>query len=280
MSPSLKHILKVSCSDQMGLVAKITTILLEQDCNITFNHEFVDPPSGQFFMRTVFDAADNTRVIQTKLADMLPKDAQVSIHLQIKKKIVLMATKEAHVLGDLLIKCAYDDMNANIVAVVANHDHLAPLVKSFGVAFHMISAEGLSREEHEGKVLETLGSLEFDFLVLAKYMRILNPAFVKQFPNRIINIHHSFLPAFIGANPYRQAHERGVKVIGATAHFVNHELDEGPIISQGVEAVDHQLTAKDLSKVGRDIEKSTLAKALNKVFSERVFLAGHRTIVF
>jgi formyltetrahydrofolate deformylase len=264
----------------MGLVAKITTILLEQDCNITFNHEFVDPPSGQFFMRTVFDAADNTRVIQTKLADMLPKDAQVSIHLQIKKKIVLMATKEAHVLGDLLIKCAYDDMNANIVAVVANHDHLAPLVKSFGVPFHMISAEGLSREEHEGKVLETLGSLEFDFLVLAKYMRILNPAFVKQFPNRIINIHHSFLPAFIGANPYRQAHERGVKVIGATAHFVNHELDEGPIISQGVEAVDHQLTAKDLSKVGRDIEKSTLAKALNKVFSERVFLAGHRTIVF
>ena len=277
---SSQYILKVSCSDQMGLVAKITTILLDHRCNITSNHEFVDPPSGQFFMRAVFDGSDKVDVIENSLKDILPSEAQISINPRRKKNIVVMATKEAHVLGDLLIKCAYDDMNANIVAVVANHDTLAPLVKNFGIPMHVIPAEHLSREEHERIVLETLTHLDFDFLVLAKYMRILTPEFVKHFPNRIINIHHSFLPAFIGANPYRQAHERGVKVIGATAHFVNHELDEGPIIAQGVEAVDHQLTVKDLSKVGRDIEKATLAKALNKVFSERVFLAGHRTIVF
>jgi formyltetrahydrofolate deformylase len=171
-------------------------------------------------------------------------------------------------------------MNAEIVGVLANQNNLQGLVEGFGLPFHYLSAEGMSREAHEEAVLDILGQYRFDVLVLAKYMRILNPSFVAHFPNRILNIHHSFLPAFIGANPYRQAYERGVKMIGATAHFVNEELDEGPIIAQGVKSVDHRLDPKGLAQVGRDIEKTTLARALELLCSERVFLAGHRTVVF
>lgn len=264
----------------MGLVAKVTSVLLCHHCNVFSNHEFVDPSSSTFFLRAVFSGVQNTKEIHRELRAVLPQGANIHMGDFQKKKCWLLATKEAHVLGDLLVKCAYGDMNAEIVGVISNHAHLEKLVRGFELPFIHIGTEGLSREEHEKKVIETIRSKDFDLIVLAKYMRILNPSFVEHFPQRIINIHHSFLPAFIGAKPYQQAYERGVKVIGATAHFVNQELDEGPIIAQGVEAVDHQLSAKELAIVGREIEKSTLAKALNKVLEERVFISGNKTIVF
>jgi formyltetrahydrofolate deformylase len=264
----------------MGLVCDITSALLDHNSNVISNHEFVDPPSGKFFMRTVFESEASGEILELEVKARLKSDASVSIVEPRKKKIFILATKEAHVLGDLLVRCRYDDMNAEIVGVLSNRDNLRDLVQSFDLPFHFISAMDCSREEHQTKVLNILKSSNFDFLVLAKYMRILTPSFVAHYPNRIINIHHSFLPAFIGANPYRQAHERGVKVIGATAHFVNDDLDEGPIIAQGVKSVDHQLDPKGLAQMGRDIEKTTLAKALELVCSERVFLAENRTVVF
>ncbi|MFN4146580.1 MAG: formyltetrahydrofolate deformylase, partial [Runella sp.] len=167
----------------------------------------------------------------------------------------------------------------NIQAVISNYNTLQPLVSKFGIPFHYISHEHRSRDEHEEAILRTLEIYQPEFLVLAKYMRILTPDFVKHFPCRVVNIHHSFLPAFIGANPYRQAYERGVKIIGATAHFVNDSLDEGPIIAQDVKEVDHRLTPTDMATLGKDTEKLVLTKALKLVFNDRVFIHGNRTII-
>jgi formyltetrahydrofolate deformylase len=160
--------------------------------------------------------------------------------LQRKKDIVVMATKESHSLGDILIKNYSGELNANILAVIANHDTLRELVEKFNIPFHFITAENKSRSEHEKEVLKTLSNYKLDYIVLAKYMRILSSDFVKEYEGKIVNIHHSFLPAFIGANPYKQAFNRGVKIIGATAHFVNDNLDEGPIIHQDVIRVNHE----------------------------------------
>ena len=163
--------------------------------------------------------------------------------------------------------------------MISNHDLLEPLATQFKLPFHHISHHDLSRPEHEAQVIETIDRYEPDYIVLAKYMRILSPEFVARYPARIINIHHSFLPAFIGANPYRQAFERGVKMIGATAHFVTDYLDEGPIIAQDIIPVDHTHTAADMAHAGRDVEKIVLARAVQLVFEERVFLSGSRSVI-
>jgi formyltetrahydrofolate deformylase len=163
--------------------------------------------------------------------------------------------------------------------VVSNHATLAPLTEQFGIPFHHVGHEDVSRAKHEALVREQIEAYQPEYIVLAKYMRVLSPAFVACYPRRIINIHHSFLPAFIGANPYRQAWERGVKLIGATAHFVTDDLDEGPIIAQDVLPVDHAHSAADMAHAGRDVEKIVLAKALKLVFDERVFLSGRRVII-
>ena len=274
------YILRASCPDRVGLVSLITEILYRHRCNIVSNHEFVEPVSAQFFMRTAFYGASLPEIICNEVILALGEGAIVQVRPHARKKLVVLATKEAHVLGDLLVRCAYDDLPADILAVCANHEVLEPLVKGFGLPFHFIPSENCERHEHETQVLGLLNQYKFDYLVLAKYMRVLNPCFVNHFPNRIINIHHSFLPAFVGANPYRQAYDRGVKIIGATAHFVNDQLDQGPIITQGVESVDHSLSPRELAKVGRDIEKTTLAKAVDLVCSDRVFISGNKTVVF
>jgi len=171
-------------------------------------------------------------------------------------------------------------LDADIESVIANHDTLKGLVNRFDIPFFKVSAEGLSREEHERQVMEIIEKHQFDYIVLAKYMRILTPTFVSTYPKKIINIHHSFLPAFIGANPYKQAHKRGVKIIGATAHFVTDDLDEGPIIAQEVIPVNHRLEWRDMQRAGRDVEKIVLSKALSLVLNDRVFVHGNKTIVF
>jgi formyltetrahydrofolate deformylase len=270
----------ISCPDDTGLVYKISKVFYDRDLNIENNREFVDKEAGRFFMRTVvtgdFEASDIEKALRVEM----PSDADIRIIPPKRKKIVVMATKEAHALGDILIRHADGELEADIEAVIANHDTLKGLVDRFDVPFYAVSADGMSREEHESKVMELLNGMEFDFVVLAKYMRILTPKFVAVYKKKIINIHHSFLPAFIGANPYKQAHDRGVKIIGATAHFVTNDLDEGPIIAQDVIPVNHRFGWEDMQSAGRDVEKIVLSRALALVLHDRVFVNGSKTVVF
>lgn len=274
------QVLRINCPDEKGLVYRVTEILYNYGLNIVSNHEFVDETTGHFFMRTEFEEADKSKGILEDLKAALPDQAEFQKSKIKDRSMVIMATKESHCLGDLLLRCSYGEIYGKVNAVISNHRDLEPLVKAFDVPFHYIPHGGLSRKEHESEILETLSSYDPDYIVLAKYMRIFTAGFVEQFENQIINIHHSFLPAFAGAAPYRQAYERGVKIIGATAHFVTDELDEGPIISQDVLPVNHSYTAQEMAYAGRDIEKIVLAKALKLVLEERVFIHKNRTVVF
>ena len=274
------HILKVHCPDQTGLVHAITGVLLRHGLNIVENDEFVEREGSRFFMRTVFSGDFDAPVLMQEWKAVMPVATEFTISDNRKKNIVVLATKEYHCLGDLLLRHQFGDLNANVLAVISNHNTLQPLVEKFGVPFHFIDHNLFSKEEHEDQVQKTLDNLQPDFLVLAKYMRILSPHFVAQYRHRIINIHHSFLPAFVGANPYQKAYERGVKIIGATAHFVTNDLDEGPIIYQSVIPVKHSHSAKEMAQAGRDVERNVLANALQLVLNERVFVHQNKTIIF
>jgi len=274
------HILRIACPDEPGLVYRITGVLYQQGGNIVSNHEFVDPTTAYFFMRTAFTGAETPAALIPALKALLPVAAQVTLAPTRKRRLVLMATKESHCLGDLLLRHAYEELSAEILGVISNYATLRTLVERFGLPFHHVSHLDQARGDHEQAILTILKDYQPDYLVLAKYMRILSPAFVAQYPQRILNIHHSFLPAFMGASPYRQAFERGVKVIGATGHIVTDELDTGPILAQGVLPVDHSFTAGDMAQAGRDIEKIVLAKALKLLLEDRVFLHQQRVIIF
>lgn len=274
------RVLLVECADRRGLVHAITGVLLQHGVNVVGNQEFVERGFTRFFMRTEFDGSVDARQLESEVRAALPTDASVRLSDLKPKRIVVLASKEHHCLGDLLIRQAFGELNAKVLAVIANHAVLQPLVTKFELPFHFISHETLTREAHEAEMLRIIEPLQPDYLVLAKYMRVLTPEFVRRFPTRIVNIHHSFLPAFVGARPYQQAFDRGVKVIGATAHFVTEKLDEGPIVVQQVMPVDHTHTAHDLSQAGRDVEQMVLARALRLVFEERVFLCGNRTVIF
>jgi formyltetrahydrofolate deformylase len=274
------HILLIDCPDETGLVHRVTGVLYRHGCNIVSNSEFVDHSARHFFMRTEFSGKFETGRIVHELRGSLPDSAVIRLAGEAPRKVVILATKEPHCLGDLLIRHEFGDLRAWIVAVISNHETLGGLVRRFDIPFHHISHEGTDRGQHEAALLAQITQYAPDYIVLAKYMRILSPTFVAEFPQRIINIHHSFLPAFTGAGPYRQAYERGVKIIGATAHFVNAGLDTGPIIAQDVIPVDHSHSADDMARAGRDVEQIVLARALRLVFEERVFLSGNRTIIF
>jgi len=275
-----KYILKISCSDQKGLVYKISSILYKNELNIEKNSEFVDEENGKFFFRARVFGEFKEEELQKELRKNLPEDALIYLQKRRKKDIIVMATKESHSLGDILIKHYSGELNANILAVIANHDTLKDLVEKFDIPFYHISAENKTRSDHEKEVLKRLKEFKIDYIVLAKYMRILSSDFVKEYEEKIINIHHSFLPAFIGANPYKQAYNRGVKIIGATAHFVNDNLDEGPIIHQDVIRVNHEYNWKDMQRAGREVEKSVLNHAIDLVFDDRVFVYNNKTIIF
>ena len=270
----------IDCDDAKGLVYKISKVFYDRDLNIDSNREFVDKENGRFFMRSVVTGSFDIEELDCALREIAPQDAHIRVIPPREKKIVILATKESHALGDILIRHAAGELGASIECVIANHDTLRDLVERFDIPFIHISAEGLNREAHEAKVMAEIDRHSFDYIVLAKYMRILTPAFVAAYPEKIINIHHSFLPAFIGANPYKQAYERGVKIIGATAHFVTDDLDEGPIIAQDVIPVNHRFEWKDMQRAGRDVEKTVLSRALDLVLHDRVFVNGNKTIVF
>lgn len=274
------HTLLIHCPDRPGLIFTITQVVFNHDLNIISNGEFVDKANNHFFMRAELAGQLDPAQLEKELREVLPPEAGVQVLPRQKKKIVILVTKEHHCLGDLLLREQYQDLDANILAVIGNYPTLQPLAEKFGVPFHVISHENKTREAHDGEIAEIVRQYDPDYIVLAKYMRVLNPRFVEAFPNRIINIHHSFLPAFIGASPYRQAFERGVKIIGATAHFVNNNLDEGPIIAQNVIQVNHTHTVADMIASGRDVEKIVLAQALNLVFADKVFVSNNKTIIF
>ena len=276
----MNYILKVSCADEKGLILRISDVVFKYGLNYVRTSEFVDHENERFFMRAGLEGELNALEFTNTLAAFLPEGAQISCTPTRKKDIVVLATKENHCLGDILLRHDSGDLNANILAVIANRDALKSLVAKFRIPFFYVPSDNISREEHEAKMLEVMSRFEFDYAVLAKYMRILSPEFVAHYPHKIINIHHSFLPAFIGANPYNQAHERGVKIIGATAHFVTNDLDEGPIITQDVVRVNHEMSWQDMRRAGRNVEKTTLSTALDLVFDERVFVHENKTVIF
>lgn len=275
----MEYRLLIETNDEKGLVYKISKLLFEYNLNIEKNAEYVDNEVNKFFMRTVITGEFDTAQLLKDLKELLPNESEIKLSPNTKKDIVILATKEAHCLGDILIRYASGELEANIKAVIANHDILRDLVEKFGIEFVSVSHEGLSREEHEDKIIEAIDTYKPELIVLAKYMRILNPKFVKHFNRKILNIHHSFLPAFIGANPYKQAWQRGVKIIGATAHYVTDDLDEGPIISQDVIHVDHNYSWENMRDAGRNVEKIVLSNALNLLLEDRVFIYNNKTVI-
>jgi formyltetrahydrofolate deformylase len=274
------HLLLIDCADEPGLIHKITGVLLHGNFNIIRNAEFVDEAASRFFMRTEFTGASDPNPLVSQLSNTLPAGARVRLATPGARSLVVLVTKEHHCLAELLLRHAYKELGAEIRAVIGNHSTLEPLARQFGLPFVLVSHLDKTREQHEIELCAAIDAYAPDYVVLAKYMRILGSAFVRRYQNRLINIHHSFLPAFIGAEPYLQAYNRGVKIIGATAHFVTEELDHGPIICQDTFPVNHTHSARQMAQTGRDIEKLVLARALRLVLEERIFLNGHRTVIF
>jgi len=282
-SSAPREIVRVDCPDDVGLIHRITGVLQGHRLNIESNHEFVDGDARHFFFRaevTAATAAIAGGTLPGDLAAVLPPGARVRVTREDRRPIVVCATREPHCLGELLLLDAVGELPGRIVAVAANHDDLRGLVARFGVPFHHVPHEGVSRAAHEAALGQVIDAHAPAYVVLARYMRILSEAFVARYAGRLLNIHHSFLPAFAGASPYRQAFARGVKLIGATAHFVTAELDDGPIIAQDVIPVDHTFTPERMAQAGRDVEKLVLARAVRLVLEERVFVHGLRTVVF
>jgi formyltetrahydrofolate deformylase len=273
-------VLLIQCTDRKGLVATIANVLAEYSLNIITLREFVDQDNNQFFARFVCEGSADYILIKADLTIALPEDAAITINPNPDKKIAVLVTKEYHCLSDILVRNHFGTLGASVECVIGNHPDLEDLCKRFSIPFHFISHEDKNKETFEQEIISTLSTYAFDYIILAKFMRILSPAFVAAYPMRVINIHHSFLPAFIGAHPYRKAFERGVKLIGATAHFVTDSLDEGPIISQETISVNHTFTPADMIKSGKEIEKSVLAKAVQMVLQDRVFVYGNKTVVF
>lgn len=274
------HILLIQSPDAVGLIHKVTDVLFKHHLNIVSNDEFVDPESALFFMRTEFTGSIEPKELLDQLRAQFSDNAIVRLVPNTPKSIVLFAGKEPHCLGDLLMRHCNGELDARIDAVISNHPDLGALVERFQIPFHHVPAEPEDRQGHENRILTILNTYRPDYIVLAKYMRILTANFVQSYTNRILNIHHSFLPAFVGAQPYRQAYNRGVKIIGATAHFVTEILDDGPIIAQSVLPVTHVHTPKSMAHEGREIEKIVLARALTLVLQDRVFVTGRKTVIF
>lgn len=274
------YIFRIDCPDEKGLVHKITGVLFFNNLNIERTDEFVDIENNLFFMRIAFSGICDPVKIEDGLRGILPDTSNIDLSTKQVKDVVVLVTKEHHCLSDLLIRNQFKDLPFNILAVVGNHDILRDLTEKFNIPFHHLPAENITRAEHEKQIEELVKSYLPDYLILAKFMRILTSEFTTKFSKKIINIHHSFLPAFIGANPYKQAYQRGVKIIGATAHFVTDDLDEGPIIFQDITCVNHTKNALEMAQAGRDVEKIVLAKALKLVLEDRVFIHGNKTIIF
>ena len=273
-------IVTLQCKDQPGIVHAMTTAVLAARGNIIENQQFTDPTTQDFVMRTRFESENELakvrEILENGLGQFKPKLSLRSVAKQ--KRALILVTKESHCLRDLLYLQELGELPIEIPAVVSNHSDLKTLVESHGIKF--IDQSKLSKADAEAEISKLVTELEIDLVVLARYMQILTKEFCEKMVGRIINIHHSFLPGFKGAKPYHQAHARGVKIIGATAHFVTPDLDEGPIIDQDVAHVTHASTPEDLIATGRDIERRVLSRAVRDFAEDRIFIVGDKTVVF
>lgn len=279
-------ILLIECEDQTGIVSSITEFIYSNKGNIVELDQYLDNENGHFFMRIEW-ALDNFTIERDKIGEyfntLLARRFNIRFNLyfnDVKPRMALFVTKLSHCLFDILGRWQNGGLEVDIPVVISNHEHLKPIVEKFGLKFHYVPITKENKLKQEQKHLEILEDNKIDFIVLARYMQIIGKELINNYQHKIINIHHSFLPAFVGAKPYHAAYERGVKIIGATAHYVTEDLDAGPIIDQEVSRVTHHNTIKDLVLMGQDAEKITLAKAVKKHVDRKTFVIGNKTIIF
>jgi len=283
--------LRVSCTDRRGLVAALAQLLSGYGANILDSDQHTDRQAGQFFQRIVFDIASLTtdRATLRRAIDEVANRFAMKVELTFaatgegtpnKKRVALFVSKADHCLYDLLLRHRAGELRGDFALVVSNHEDLKPVAEQFGVPFVLSPRGAEDKQDAEQREIALLEADGIDLVVLARYMQILSSGFIARFPERIINIHHSFLPAFVGGRPYHQAHERGVKLIGATAHYATSVLDEGPIIEQDVVRCSHRDTVQDLIRKGRDLEKIVLARAVRWHLEDRVLCYANKTVVF
>ena len=278
-------VLTLVCADRVGIVAAVSQFLAERGGFITDSQQYADREAGRFFMRVAFEATDarmsDTQELQAAFAATgaeFDMDWRIS-GAQEKPRMLLAVSKGSHCLADLLHRWQTGTLAVDIIGVVSNHPDMRRITEWHGIPYHELPANG-DKAGQEAAILDVFGRTRSDYLILARYMQVLSEDLVGRLEGRCVNIHHSFLPGFKGARPYHRAHERGVKLIGATAHFVTADLDEGPIIEQAVERVDHRATAEDMIRIGRDIEAQVLARAVGWIADRRVLLNGSKTVVF
>jgi len=272
----------LKCVDQPGIVHAMTSAVLACDGNIIENQQFTDHATNTFVMRTRFESSQGLERASASLQEGLARFSP-ALHIRPtaqKPRALILVTKESHCLRDLMYLLELGELAIEIPLVISNHEELRSLVESHGFPFMYLPVSSSAKAEQENQIQEQIKKLNIDFVVLARYMQVLSTEFCSSLPEKIINIHHSFLPGFKGAKPYHQAHDRGVKIIGATAHFVTTDLDEGPIIEQDVAHVTHSSTPEELIALGRDIERRVLAKAVKLYAEDRIFVVGHRTVIF
>lgn len=288
MTRANEFVLTLSCRDAPGIVHAVSGTLFEAGCNIIDSQQFGDAATGLFFMRVHFEAPQGTATpaLDARVAALRERFAmQATLHaLAATPRVLLLVSQHGHCLNDLLFRQHSGQLRIDVPAIVSNHTHYEALARSYGIAFHHLplaaGASAADKRAQEQQIEALVTAHGVDLLVLARYMQILSPQFCAFVHGRAINIHHSFLPSFKGAKPYAQAHERGVKLIGATAHYITADLDEGPIIEQEVERVDHSMSPDELAAVGRDVECVTLARAVRWHVEHRVLMNGHKTVVF
>jgi formyltetrahydrofolate deformylase len=285
MDGSRQYVLTVSCPDAVGLVAAVSGLIATWGGWLTEVSNHSDPDSRRFFMRNVIAAESLPFGIDEFRNGFLPLARRHQMDFAVRdtsvpKRVVILASREAHCLVDLLHRWRTGEMRCDLRGVVSNHETTREDVERLGVPFHHVPFPADGKEQAFERVERLLADEQVDLVVLARFMQILPPPLCQRFAGRLVNIHHSFLPSFAGGRPYQQAYERGVKLIGATCHFVTAELDEGPIIEQDVVRVDHSDTVEDMVRFGRDVEKTVLARAVRYVLEDRVLLNGRRTVVF
>jgi formyltetrahydrofolate deformylase len=280
-----EYVLTLICPDQPGIVYSVAKFLFDNGCTIVESQQFIDRRAGKFFMRVEFETTDARTTVDTLRADFTEVPDQFSMEWRLldvarPQRILITASKFGHCLNDLLFRAFNGGMNVEVAAVVSNHKDLSYLAETYGVPYHHIPVTPETKAAAEKDLLDLVDDLGVDLVVLARYMQVLSANFCKKLEGRAINIHHSMLPSFKGARPYYQAHARGVKIVGATAHYVTPDLDEGPIIEQEVARVDHSLTAAEVTTLGRDVECLALSRAVRWHIENRVLLDGNRTVVF
>jgi formyltetrahydrofolate deformylase len=279
-------ILLIHCPDKQGLLATVTEFINKNNGNILYLDQHVDREEKLFYMRIEWEL-ENFDIPKDKIADYfetligIKNNMKFELHFSEEKpRMAIFVSKLSHCLFDLLARYSAGEWNVEIPLIISSHNDMKPVAEGFGIDYHVFPVDKNNKTEIEARELALLKSHNIDFIVLARYMQIISDDFICHYPNRIINIHHSFLPAFVGAKPYHAAYERGVKIIGATSHYVTPELDAGPIIKQEVTHVSHKDTVNDLIAKGRDLEKIVLSKAVNKHIERKILVYNNRTVVF